>query len=208
MTESTSAPASPAAINQTSALAFFAADHVAATPDAKLYVNGGFFALLRFPAFPATLATLGIGAVIELPFHDQMHDHTIRIGVGDLTTRSFQCESEAAFRTAPSLEAQFGEPGIVPFGVTLTNVQIPTAGAYNLVLWLDDIEIKTYRLRAVQIPTITSSGAQPPSQRHELVRLESWYGQFYSGRCILLPHELDFSVCAITRLLSVSPGWL
>jgi hypothetical protein len=48
---------------------------------------------------------------------------------------------------------------MVPFGVTLTNVQIPTAGAYNLVLWFDDVEVKTYRLRAVQTPMVTSSGA-------------------------------------------------
>jgi hypothetical protein len=158
MTESTSAPPSPASISQTSVLAFFAADHVAATPDAKLYVNGGFYSLLRFPAFPATLPTLGVAAVIELPFHDQMHDHTIRIGLRGPDDQELPVRVEARFRAAPSLEAQFGEPGLVPFGVTLTNVQIPTAGAYNLVLWFDDVEIKTYRFRAVQVPTATSSG--------------------------------------------------
>jgi hypothetical protein len=159
MTESTSAPASPASISQTSVLAFFAADHVAATPDAKLYVNGGFFGLLRFPAFPAILATLGVGAVLELPFHDQMHDHAIRIGLRGPDNQDLPVRVEAGFRTAPSLEAQFGEPGVVPFGVTLTNVQIPTAGAYNLVLWFDEVEVKTYRFRAVQTPMVTSSGA-------------------------------------------------
>jgi hypothetical protein len=159
MTESTSAPESPAPINQTSVIAFFAADYVAATPDAKLYVNGGFFGLLRFPAFPATLPTLGVAAVLELPFHDQMRDHTIRIGLRGPDGQDLPVRVEAQFRAAPGLEAQFGEPGLIPFGVTITNVQIPTVGAYNLVLWLDNVERKTYRIRAVQTPMAATSGA-------------------------------------------------
>lgn len=159
MTEATSTPESPASISQTSVIAFFAADHVAATPDAKLYINGGFFGLLRFPAFPATLSTLGVGAVLELPFHDTMRDHTIRIGLRGPDEQELPVRVEARFRAAPSLEAQFGEPGLIPFGVTLTNVQIPTAGTYNLVLWLDNVERKTYRVRAVQTPMVTTAGA-------------------------------------------------
>jgi hypothetical protein len=159
MTESTSAPESPASITQTSVLAFFAADHVAVTPDAKVYVSGGFFGLLRFPTFPANLATLGVAAVLELPFHDQMQDHTIRIGLRGPDNQELPVRVEARFRSAPSVETQFGDPGLVPFGVTLTNVQIPGPGAYHLVLWFDGVEKKTYRMRAVQTPMIASSGA-------------------------------------------------
>src|SRR5258707_6830912 len=75
------APDSPAAITRTSVLAFFAADHIAVAPDAKMYVNGGFFNILRFPAFPAVLATMGVGAVLEMPFQDSMRDHMIRFGL-------------------------------------------------------------------------------------------------------------------------------
>lgn len=159
MTESTAVPESPASITQTSVLAFFAADHVAVTPDAKMYVNGGFFGLLRFPAFPANLATLGVAAVLELPFYDQMQDHVIRIGLRGPDNQELPVRVEARFRAAPSLETQFGEPGLVPFGLTITNVQIPTPGAYNLVLWIDNVEKKTYRMRAVQTPMVVSSGA-------------------------------------------------
>jgi hypothetical protein len=159
MTESTSAPESPAAISQTSVLAFFAADHLTVTPDAKVYVNGGFFGLLRFPAFPATLGTLGVGAVLELPFHDQMHDHTIRFGLRGPDNQELPVRVEAHFRSAPTPETQFGDPGLVPFGVTLTNVQIPTPGVYNLVLWFDEVEMKTYRIQVVQIPMAASFGA-------------------------------------------------
>jgi hypothetical protein len=158
MTNSPPTPESPASINQTSVVAFFAADHVAATPDAKLYVNGGFFALLRFPAFPATLPTLGVAAVLELPFHDTMRDHAIRIGLRGPDEQELPVRVEARFRASPSLEAQFGEPGLIPFGVTLTNVQIPTAGAYHLVLWLDNVERKTYRIRALQTPMVATAG--------------------------------------------------
>jgi hypothetical protein len=159
MTESTSAPESPASITQTSVLAFFAADHVAVTPDAKVYVNGGFFGLLRLPAFPTNLPTLGIAAVLELPFHDQLHDHTIRIGLRGPDNQELPVRVEARFRAAPSPETQFGEPALVPFGVTIPNVQIPASGTYNLVLWLDGVEKKTYRIRAVQTPMAVSSGA-------------------------------------------------
>src|SRR5438067_1562908 len=75
------APESPAAITSTSVLAFFAADHIVVAPDFKMYVNGGFFAHLRFPVFPGQLPTLGIGAVLQIPFQDTMQDHVLRIGL-------------------------------------------------------------------------------------------------------------------------------
>jgi hypothetical protein len=159
MTESTSAPESPASITRTSVLAFFAADHIAVAPDAKMYVNGGFFGLLSFPTFPANLGTLGVAAVFELPFHDTMQDHMIRIGMRGPADQELPVRVEATFRAAPRVETQFGDPGIVPFGVTIPNVQIPVPGVYHLVLWFDGIEKSTYRIRAVQIPMAASSGA-------------------------------------------------
>jgi hypothetical protein len=159
MTENISAPESPASITSMSVLAFFAADHVAVSPDAKMYVNGGFFGLLSFPTFPANLGTLGVAAVLQLPFHDTMQDHTIRIGMRGPDGQELPVRVDATFRAAPRPETQFGDPGMVPFGVTLTNVQIPTAGLYCLVLWFDGIEKATYRVRAVQIPMVASSGA-------------------------------------------------
>ena len=134
-------PNSPAAITRPSVLAFFAADHVAVAPDAKVYVNGGFFNLLRFPAFPATLQTLGIGAVMEIPFREAMRNHRLRIGLRGPERLELPVRVEVGFRTAPSIEAQFGEPQIVPFGVTVSNVEIPASGVYHLVLWLDDVEL-------------------------------------------------------------------
>ncbi len=156
------APDSPAAITRTSVLAFFAADHVAGTPDGKLYVNGGFFSLLRLPGFPAVVPTLGIGAVLEIPFQDMMRDHSIRIGLRDSERQDeLPMRVEARFRSAPTLEAQFGEPQLVPFGVTVPNVEVPRPGVYNLVLWFDDVELKTYRIRAIQAAMVVAPGTAP-----------------------------------------------
>lgn len=159
--DASAVPESPAAITRTSVLAFFAADHVAVAPDAKMYVNGAFFNLLRFPSFPATLPTLGIGAVIELPFQDAMRNHTLRIGLRGPEHQDLPVRVEAAFRTAPTIEAQYGEPQLVPFGVTIPSVEIPAPGVYHLVLWLDNIEKTTYRLRAFQVPMAMSLGTAP-----------------------------------------------
>jgi hypothetical protein len=162
MTEATSAPESPAAITSMRVLALFAADHVALTPDAKMYVNGGFFSLLRFAAFPAILPSLGIGAVLELPFQDTMREHTIRIGLRAPDGQELAVRVEAQFRAALSFEAQFGDPGLVPFGVTVTNVELPAPGVYQLVLWFDNVEQLTYRIRAIQTPMAPAPGPNLP----------------------------------------------
>ena len=152
------APDSPAAITRTSVLAFFAADFVAVPPDGKMYVNGAFFSLLRFPVFPATMTTLGIGAVIEMPFQDAMQDHVLRIVLRGPEHQELPVGVQAAFRTAPSIEAQYGEPQLIPFGVTIPSVAIPAPGVYQLVLWLDNVEKATYRMRAIQVPMTISTG--------------------------------------------------
>jgi hypothetical protein len=152
------APDSPAAISRASVVAFFIADHVALAPDAKLYVNGGFFSLLRFPSFPAMLPSLGIGAVLEIPFHDMMRDHMVRIYLRGPEDQELPVRVEVNFRSIPGLEMKFGEPGLVPFGTTIANVEFPMAGAYQLVLSLDDTEMQTYRFRAVQTPMVMSAG--------------------------------------------------
>jgi hypothetical protein len=123
-----------------------------------MYVNGGFFSLLRFSAFPAVLGTLGVGAALEIPFQDTMREHVIRIGLRGPDAQELPVRVEARFRSALSWEAQFGDPGLVPFGVTVTNVEFPTPGVYNLVLWLDEVELKTYRMRVTQTPGVPSVG--------------------------------------------------
>jgi hypothetical protein len=166
MTEMISAPDSPEALTRTRVVAFFAADHVTTAPDGKLYVNGGFYSLLRFPAFPAMLPTLGIGAVMEVPFQDSLQDHAIRIGLRDSEGRELKVRVEANFRNALSPESKFGDPSIIPFGVTVTNVEFPAPGVYELVLRYDNAEPEIYRLRAVQVGMPTT-GSQAPAKPAE-----------------------------------------
>src|SRR5689334_17638987 len=103
-----SAPDSPAAITRTSVLAFFASDHAVIAPDAKVYINGGFFNLLRFPAFPATMPSLGVAVLLEIPFQDSLQDHSLRIVLRGPELQELPVRVEAQFRTAPTLESQFG----------------------------------------------------------------------------------------------------
>jgi hypothetical protein len=161
MTETTSVPESPAAITSTSVVAFFAADYAALAPDGKVYANGALFSLLRFPSFPAVLATLGVGAALEVPFQDTMGEHTIRIGLRDPENQELPVRVEAVIRGALSWEAQFGDPALIPFGVTITNVEFPAPGVYKLVLWFDGVEQATYRMRIIQVPGIPSVGQAP-----------------------------------------------
>jgi hypothetical protein len=160
MTDSMAAPDTPEAITHTSILAFFAADHIVVSEN-KMYVNGGFFNLLRFPVFPATLPTLGIGVVLEIPFQDTMQNHALRIGLLGPDHQELPVRVDGRFRTTPSAESEFGEPTIAPFGMTIPNVQIPAPGAYSLVLWLDNKQVATYRMRAFQVPMVVSAGAAP-----------------------------------------------
>jgi hypothetical protein len=156
MTEQNVVPDSPARITATRVVALFAADHAVVAPDGKMYVNGGFVSVLRFPSFPATLPTLGMAAVLELPFQDTMQDRALRLGLRGPEGQDLPVRVEAQFRTAPSLEMRFGDPGQVPFAVTVTNIEIPVPGEYKLVLWLDGTEMASYSIRAIQTPMMPS----------------------------------------------------
>jgi hypothetical protein len=165
MTEETVTPDSPARITSTRVLALFAADHAVVTPDGKMYVNGGFVSVLHFPSFPATLPTLGMATVLELPFQDSMQNHMLRLGLRGPENQELPVRVEAQFRTAPGLDARFGDPGQVPFAVTVTNIEFPVPGTYKLVLWLDDAEKETYSIRAIQTPMIPAFLNTPPPSK-------------------------------------------
>ncbi|MGH3154852.1 MAG: DUF6941 family protein, partial [Streptosporangiaceae bacterium] len=98
---------------------------------------------------------------LELPFHDQMHDHTIRVSMRGPNDQELPLRVEAQFRAAPSLEAQFGESGMVPFAATVSNVEFPAPGRYTLVLEFDNVVKKRYTLRAIQAGIIGRAGGSP-----------------------------------------------
>lgn len=145
------APTSPAAISSPAVRGFFAADHAAAPGDGKVYALGAFFSLLRFPSFPAVLPSLGIVAVLEIPFHDTMKDHVTTIGLRGPNDEELPLQIQAIFRAAPSIDSQFGEAGSVPLAVTVTNVEFREPGKYHLVLSLDGKELARCGFRAMQV---------------------------------------------------------
>jgi len=98
---------------------------------------------------------------LGLPFRGSMQDHRLEIMLRGPEHQELPVRVEAGFRTAPTIEAQFGEPHLVPFGVTIANVEIPAPGLYHLVLRLDNDEKATYRLRAIQVPMAVSMGGAP-----------------------------------------------
>jgi hypothetical protein len=165
MTKDSAVPDSPAVITTTRVIALFAADHAIVTPDGKMYINGGFLSALRFPSFPAILPTLGMAAVLELPFRESMHDHVLRFGLRGPENQELPVKVEAQFRTAPTVDSRFGDPGQVPFAVTVTNIEFPAPGVYKLVLWLDGAEKEAYSIRAIQTPMIPAflNTPSPPS---------------------------------------------
>jgi hypothetical protein len=163
MTDHNTVPDSPARITSARVLALFAADYAAASPDGKLYINGGFTSGWRFPSYPAILPTLGIAAVLELPFQDSMQDRLLRIGLRGPDNQELPVNIDAKFRVAPTLETQFGDPAQVPFAVTVTNVEIPLPGVYHLVLWLDGVEKQSYRIRAIQTLIVPNFPSPPQS---------------------------------------------
>jgi hypothetical protein len=156
-------PDSPARITSSRVLALFTADYAATSADGKVYVNGGFTSVWRFPSFPAILPTLGIAAVLELPFQDSMQDRLLRIGLRGPDNQELPVHIDAKFRVAPTFETQFGDPALVPFTVTVTNVEIPVPGVYKLVLWLDGVEKQTYSVRAIQSLVVPNFLAPPPN---------------------------------------------
>jgi hypothetical protein len=162
MTEAISAPESPVALTSMSVVAFFAAEYVAVMPDGKLHANGAFFNLLRFPSFPAVQPTLGIAAVLKVPFQATMQEHAIRIGLRDQDGHDLPVSLEARFRSALTVEAQFGDAALVPFGATVTNVEFPAPGTYRLILWFDGAEQADYTIRIAQVPGMPSMWQTPP----------------------------------------------
>lgn len=160
MTEAT-VPDTPAALSSIEVLSFFAADHAALAPDAKVYINGGFIYLLRFPTFPSILPTLGITACVRLPFQDTLKNHHLAIGLRGPGGQELPLRVEAQFRAAPGPEAQYGEAGLVPFAVTVTNIEIPGPGTFTLTFSIDHKELATYKLRALQTPMAPASQPTP-----------------------------------------------
>jgi hypothetical protein len=147
-------------LSRIEAAAFFAADHVDAV-GGKLYTNGGFFNMLRFPSYPAIVPTLGIGASLKVPWHAYQQDHHFVVTLRDEDCRELPLRVEGGFRVGADILLRRGDPSIVNIGGTVTNVIFERPGHYHLVLHVDGEELDRWGLQAVQLPGVFPSGAMP-----------------------------------------------
>lgn len=143
-------PETTRAIEGIRALGFFPADHAVAE-SGKVYVHGGYWTLLRFPTFPAVFPTCGIVAVLQVPFHKNQADHKLVVRLEGSQGEPHPMRVDGTFRTAPGLEAQFGEPGALPMAVSVHGLTFERPGGYRFILEVDDEFVAHYSFRVIQV---------------------------------------------------------
>jgi hypothetical protein len=148
------APDTPERITSFRALGFFPADY-ATVQDGKVYASGAYFNILRFPSFPASLPSMALVAVLEVPFHTNQQDHLLEMGLIDPDGQPTPFRVEGTFRTAPKIEHQFGEPGTTPLAVPIHGLQIPGPGKYRFTFAVDQKPLAQYAINVVQTVAIS-----------------------------------------------------
>ncbi len=154
---------SKASLTRIEVLAFFTADHVVQEASGKLYVNGGFFNILRFPVYPALLPTLGIGASLHVPWHAYHQDHHFAITMFDEDRQPLEFRIEGGFRVGADILLGHGDPSVVNIAGTVTNVEFQHPGRFRLVLTVDGEPLGGWGLQLVQLPIGLPSAAAPPA---------------------------------------------
>jgi hypothetical protein len=139
------------AIEGFKSLGFFTADY-AAVESGKIYAAGGYWSILRFPAFPAVLPAASIVAVVQVPFHANQADHSFEFSLENADRRRLpQFRVEGSFRSAPTIDTRYGEPGIWPLAVPIYGLVFENAGEYSFAISIDQREIGRYSFRVVQV---------------------------------------------------------
>jgi hypothetical protein len=133
------------------ALGFFTADH-ASVEGGKVYANGAYFQTLNFPAFPATLPSASVVAVIQIPWHANNHDHKFEVLLLDSDGKAHpNFVIEGNFRGSPGPEMKYGEPGIMPVAIPLFGLQFERPGEYSFILKVDGTELARYAIIVRQV---------------------------------------------------------
>lgn len=142
------------------ARAFFPADH-AAVENGKVYTNGAFWALLRFPVFPAVLPTMALVAVIEIPFHAYQADHSIEMRLVDSDGQPAGFEARGTFRSAPSIDLKYGQAGLAPSVVPVQGLVLQRPGDYSFTLNVDGTELARYPITVIQLAGVSIVNFRP-----------------------------------------------
>lgn len=142
-------------------LGFFTADH-AAVESGKIYASGSYWQSLNFPAFPATLPSAAVVAVIQVPWHANNRDHEFAVEFVDADGRPVPgFEVRGQFRGAPGPDVNYGEPGVMPVAIPLFGLQFERPGEYSFILKVDGQELARYGVKVRQVAFLGGSGLPP-----------------------------------------------
>lgn len=132
---------------QISCSALFLADH-AVVESGKLYVNGGYWNRLHFPAFP-TVFTFSVAAVLMVPWHDhKQHGFSIHFATAD--GQKVGGELAGNFNVGTEPGAKDGDPTLFPIAATIGNFVFERPGDYEVVVEVDGVALDRWAFRAAQ----------------------------------------------------------
>jgi hypothetical protein len=142
-------------------LGFFPADHAEAV-NGKVYVNGGFWNMLRFASFPA-VTTFSLVAVIEVPFRAYHQNHSFSLGLEDADKNALPLQIEGEFRVGSEPHMRTGDPTVMPFAVTVNSFVFEKPGDYSFVVGVDGHGLDRFPVRVVQVAGAGPVTLGPPS---------------------------------------------
>ncbi|HZJ28050.1 MAG TPA: hypothetical protein VFF40_13730 [Acidimicrobiia bacterium] len=145
-------------VGEVETFGFFPADH-AEVIGGKVYANGAFWTLLRFPTYPQVIPTVSLVTVLSVPPYEFGRDHAMVIGMMDADGGELPLRAEGTFRVDPGVELRAGESAVVPIAITVTGLRLERAGEYAFRLFVDGDELDRYGFRASQV--------DPPSVRRD-----------------------------------------
>ena len=149
------------------AVGFFPADH-AASESGKVYTNGAYWNVLRFPVFPAVLPFCALVAVLRLPFHASHANHSFEIDMEDADGKPQKMKVGGQFRAAPGIDTKFGESGLIPISVPVNGLGFERPGDYAFVLRVDSEVLTRYPFHVVQVfQQQPLAPVEPPGEHSE-----------------------------------------
>jgi hypothetical protein len=132
-------------------VAFFSADH-AAVESGKAYVSGAFWNRLNVATFPSPIS-LGIVAVLHVPWHAYHKKHVFQIALEDADGRRLPVELKGEFQVGSAPDMKVGDPTLVPIATMLNGLPIERPGTLSFVLLIDGGEIDRWRIDIVHTVT-------------------------------------------------------
>jgi Family of unknown function (DUF6941) len=147
-------------------IAFFPADH-ASVVEGKLYVNGGIWDRLNFPAYPQAIPLVSLVAVVRVPYRAYHQDHTFGMRLENAENEPLSFRVEGGFRFGTEPHMRVGDPSLLSMAVPVAGVVLEGPGDYSFVFSIDGTDLVRYPLRAVQVvgaPQLLTPPADPSKE--------------------------------------------